>query len=126
MIASFYLACLALLYVALSIRTLRTRRRLKIAIGDGGNPVMLRATRVHANFAEYVPIGLLLLVAVEINEAPAALVHLIGVCLLAGRLLHAYGVRQENERFIFRVSGMALTFACYILAALFLLYDFAS
>lgn len=122
MIASIYLACLALLYVALSIRTLRTRRRLKIAIGDGGNPIMLRAIRVHSNFAEYVPIGVLLLIVTEFNRAPAALVHLLGICLLVGRLLHAYGVSQEDERFLFRVYGMALTFACYVLAAGFLIY----
>ena len=56
-----YAALLALFFVALSIRTLRLRRELRIAVGDGGNPAMLRAMRVHANFAEYVPLGLILL-----------------------------------------------------------------
>ncbi|HAY26639.1 MAG TPA: glutathione metabolism protein, partial [Candidatus Accumulibacter sp.] len=56
-----YAALLALFFVALSIRTLRLRRELRITVGDGGNPAMLRAMRVHANFAEYVPLGLILL-----------------------------------------------------------------
>ena len=37
-VTSFYAALLALLFVALSVRTLRLRRRLRIAIGDAGNP----------------------------------------------------------------------------------------
>ena len=58
-IPAIYAAILALMFVGLSVRTLSMRRRLKIAIGDEGNPTMLRAMRVHSNFAEYVPLGLL-------------------------------------------------------------------
>jgi len=65
-----YAALLALLFVFLSVRTIRMRRRLRIGIGDAENPVMLRAMRVHANFAEYVPMGLLLAFFVETSGAP--------------------------------------------------------
>lgn len=64
-IVFLYAALLALLFVALSIRTLLMRRRLGIAIGDAGNESMLRAMRVHSNFAEYVPLSLLLIYFVE-------------------------------------------------------------
>jgi uncharacterized membrane protein YecN with MAPEG domain len=47
-----YAALLALLFIALSVRTLRLRATLRIAIGDGGNERLLRASRVHGNFAE--------------------------------------------------------------------------
>lgn len=60
-ILPLYASILALLFVALSVRTLRLRHRLKIGIGDAGNTQMLRAMRVHSNFAEYVPLSLLLL-----------------------------------------------------------------
>nr|WP_265324035.1 MAPEG family protein [Aeromonas veronii] len=50
-----YAALLALLFVLLSIRTIRTRHSRKVALGHGDDPAMLRAMRVHANFAEYVP-----------------------------------------------------------------------
>lgn len=121
MIASLYIALCALLFVALSVRTLNTRRRLRIAVGDGGNPEMLRAMRVHANCAEYVPLGLILLLAVQMQAAPGWLLHLIGATLLAGRLLHAWGVRQVRENFRFRVAGMALTFTSYLIASGWLL-----
>lgn len=121
MIWPIYTALLSLLFVALSIRTLRLRRRLQLVIGDGGNPLMLRAMRTHANFAEYVPLGLLLIVACEGLAAPPVLVHGLGVMLLAGRLVHAYGLSKETEVFAFRVTGMALTFSCYLVASGFIL-----
>jgi uncharacterized membrane protein YecN with MAPEG domain len=112
-----YAALLGIIFVLLSIRTIRLRQRLQVAVGDGGNALMLRAMRVHANFAEYVPLGLLLIAGAEVLSAPAVLVHGLGILLLIGRLLHAFGVSQEAEVFLYRVSGMALTFACYLVAA---------
>lgn len=46
-IVPLYAALLALLFVGLSLQTLRMRRRLRIAVGDAGNLAMLRAMRVH-------------------------------------------------------------------------------
>jgi uncharacterized membrane protein YecN with MAPEG domain len=105
-----YAALLALLYVYLSVRTIGVRRRVQVALGAGENPEMLRAMRVHANFAEYVPLALILIYLVEAQGTAAWLVHALGVALLLGRCLHAYGVSQVKETFFFRVSGMVLTF----------------
>lgn len=117
LITSLYTAALALLFVGLSVRTLRLRRQLRIAVGDGGDAALLRAMRVHANFAEYVPLALLLLYFVEVRGVAPVFVHILGGALLLGRVLHAYGVSQQNERFAFRVGGMALTFTVLILSA---------
>lgn len=122
MIWPLYTALLALLFVFLSIRTLNLRRKLRIVIGDGGNPVMLRAMRTHANFAEYVPLGILLIVGSEQLDAPAALLHALGLLLLVGRLLHAFGVSSESEVLAYRVTGMAMTLTCYLVAAFFILW----
>lgn len=120
-ILPLYAALLALLFVYLSVRTIGTRRRLQIAIGDKDHPEMQRAMRVHANFAEYVPLGLVLLALVEARGPAPWLVHALCLCLLLGRGLHAYGVSQTAERFQFRVAGMVLTFTCLVGSALFLL-----
>lgn len=117
MIWPIYAALLGVVFVLLSVRTLRLRRRLRVAVGDGGNALMLRGMRVHGNFAEYVPLGLLLIAGAEALSAPAALVHGLGIVLLVGRLVHAFGVSQEAEVFAYRVGGMALTFTCYLVAA---------
>ncbi len=111
-----YAAILGLLFVGLSVRTLRLRRTLHIAVGDGGNPVLLRAMRVHANFAEYVPLSLLLLYFLQSQGASGWFLHLLGAGLLIGRIAHAYGVSQVNETGGFRVLGMALTLGVLITA----------
>ncbi|MEY2839343.1 MAG: hypothetical protein RJB60_1642 [Pseudomonadota bacterium] len=108
--ASIYAALLALMYIYLSARTISVRRRVQVALGPGDNPEMLRAMRVHANFAEYVPLALILIYLVEAQGSAAWLVHALGASLLLGRCLHAYGVSQVKETFTFRVSGMVLTF----------------
>lgn len=120
-ITPIYAALLALLFIFLSLRTIRLRRRHRIALGDGDNPELRRAMRAHANFAEYVPFALLLVFFAERDGAHPAVVHALGLALLAGRLLHAWGVSQPREDFRFRVTGMVLSFGVTIFAALLLL-----
>jgi len=120
-VTPIYAALLALLFVFLSLRTIRLRRRHRVALGDGDNPELRRAMRAHANFAEYVPFALLLVYFVERDGAHLALVHALGLALLAGRLLHAWGVSQPREDFRFRVTGMVLSFGVLLTAALLLL-----
>ena len=120
-ITSVYAALLAFLFVGLSVRVIRSRRRNRIAIGDGDNPALRRATRVHANFAEYVPLALILIAFVEISGGSPWIIHIMGGGLLAGRILHSCGVSRQDENFRFRVAGMSLTFAVTISCALLLL-----
>lgn len=116
-----YATLLGLLFIALSLRTIRLRRRHQVAVGDGNNSELRRAMRVHANFAEYVPLALLLVYFVEHDGATMLLVHALGCALLAGRLLHAWGVSQPRENFRYRVTGMVLTFGVILVAGLTIL-----
>jgi uncharacterized membrane protein YecN with MAPEG domain len=120
-VTPFYAALLALLFVVLGVRTLRLRRRLKIPVGDGGHPQMLRAMRVHANFAEYVPLALLLVFMLELQGGDARLIHGLCLVLLVGRLSHAYGLSQMAEDYRYRVFGMGSTFTALAGAAAFIL-----
>ena len=117
-IVPVFSAFFAVLFVLLSINVIRARRKHKVGLGTGQNRSVERAMRVHANFAEYVPFALLLMAFLELNKANSLL--LIGLCsvLLVGRLVHAYGVSMENERFTYRVSGMLTTFAVILIAGL--------
>jgi len=124
-ITPLYASVLAILFVALSVRTLRMRHRLKIAVGDAGNQALLRAIRVHSNFAEYVPLSLLLISFVEMSGASALMVYFLGLCLLVGRAVHAYGVSRLNENYAFRVAGMAMTFTTLMGASGYLILSYA-
>ncbi len=120
-----YAAVAAFILIYLSLRVIRTRRMEKVALGDGGNAALLRASRAQANFAEYVPMALLLMGFAELQGAPLWAVHGLGLVLLAGRLVHAYGVSQAQENFRFRVRGMQLTFFVLAAAAILILVQAA-
>ncbi len=67
-ITAFYAALLAVLFLVLSFRVIGVRRGQRVEIGDGGDKELLRRMRVHANFAEYVPLALVLLALAEVLE----------------------------------------------------------
>lgn len=122
-ITPLYAALLALIFVALSIRTIRLRRRYRVGVGDGNHAELQRAARVHANFAEYVPLALLLIYFAETGGGPQWLIHALAIALLCGRLLHAWGVSQVRENYRYRTVGMALTFSVILVACLYLLLE---
>ena len=117
LITPVYAAICALIYVVLSVRTLLLRRQGRVAIGDGNQPVLSRAIRAHANFSEYVPLALILMFFLEVSGAAGGWMHVLGAMLILGRVSHAFGVSQVDENYIYRVSGMALTFTVIISAA---------
>jgi uncharacterized membrane protein YecN with MAPEG domain len=120
-IIPFYAALLSLIFCLLSVRVIRARRSAKVGIGLGGDAGLERAARVHANFAEYAPLALLLLLMLELQNVLPIILHGLGLALLAGRCVHAWGVSQTMEDFRLRVFGMATTFGVLILASLLLL-----
>lgn len=117
-ITPIYAALAAILYVALTVMVIRTRRATKTVMGDGGNARMQSAIRAHGNFAEYVPLALLLLALAELQGVPAFSLHFIGMVLLAGRVIHAVGLSRDPQLFKFRVTGMILTFLALVSGAL--------
>jgi uncharacterized protein len=119
---AIYTAILALLFMGLSIRVVLLRGSLRVSLGDKGDQTMLRAIRVHANFAEYVPFCLLLIYFVETSGAAVFFVHALGLMLVSARASHAYGVSQLKERLLFRQIGMALTISVMGLSAAWLVF----
>ena len=113
-----YAGVLTLVFVLLSLRVIGARRGAGVALGDGGDKALLRRQRVHANFAEYVPLALVLMLLAEQQGVARPVLHGIGMILVAGRLAHALGVSHEPERLVVRVIGMALTFTALITGAL--------
>ena len=117
-VTSIYAGLLALLFIVLSFRVIGRRRAGRVSLGDGGDKDLMRAMRVHGNFAEYTPIGLILIGTLELNGAPLWLIHILGASLLLGRLAHAYGTSMAKGGFRGRVGGMLVTFLVIGVAAL--------
>src|SRR5947209_8623445 len=119
-ITAIYLAILALLYAALAIQVARLRQRDRAAFGDNGSLELRCAIRVHANFAEYVPIITLMVAMLEMSGLPAMRVHLLMGALLLSRLLHPLGMYAKPGTWQFvvgRMAGILLTLAVLVAAA---------
>jgi uncharacterized membrane protein YecN with MAPEG domain len=117
-ITAFYAALMAALFIYLSVRVIGWRRGRRVEFGHGEDIELLRRTRVHANFSEYVPFVLVLMALAESMQPPDLLLHVAGVLLVVGRVIHAYGVSPSPPIMRYRVYGMWLTFASMTLAAL--------
>ncbi len=105
-----YLAIAVVLYSFIAFTVISNRRRRRISLGDGGNQDFARIVRSHGNFAEYAPLTLLAIGIAELTGAPALILHLSGILLIAGRGLHAYCFLFTPVGLKLRVSGMMLTF----------------
>ena len=120
-ITPIYAALLALLFLVLSWRVIQYRRAKIISLGDTGDKNLLKRMRAQANWAEYTPIALILMLLTELRGAPEIAVHLMGIALLAGRILHAVGFASTPQKIILRQLGMVLTLAVIALSSLGLL-----
>lgn len=99
---------LALVNMWLGFRTGLVRRRLGIATGDGGAAPLVARMRAQANFAEYVPIAVLLLALVELAGGDRRGLWVLGALLLIGRLVHPFGMDAPGVGRL-RTLGFALT-----------------
>ena len=102
----------ALINIWLSIRIGRLRTAHKISVGDGGNEPLNRRMRAQLNFAENVPLVLVLIAALEISGAGrlwgnAWLLPVAGLFLL-GRIAHGVGMDGGSLQ-IGRMIGTIVT-----------------
>ena len=117
MITPIYAGLIALIFVALSVQVIRARRHHRVSLGDNENPDLLRRVRGQANCAEYAPIGLLLLLMLELQSGASVLIHAVGLMLLAGRALHGFALSGTQQWILGRQWGMLLTFVALIIGA---------
>ena len=101
-------AAAAVLNIWLSARVVLARRPLKISVGDGGSEAVLRRMRAHANFAEYAPIFLILLAAIELAGGNARILWIVAVAFVLARISHGLGMDEGSPRLL-RMIGMMTT-----------------
>ena len=118
-ITALYGAILALIVIALAINVTAHRVKLRVPLGDGGNAQMRRMIRLHGNAAEYIPLALVLMAIYELNGGWHLGLHIVGIALVAGRLLQTAGMWTTDMPNIGRQIGQSLTWLSLIaLAAL--------
>ena len=112
-----YAALCGLMFLFLSARVVQGRTAFKVGIGDGGNEEMRRRIRVHANFAEFVPLVLILLYAVQQAGFSLWIVHALGVVLVVARVFHAAGLGRTSGVSRGRFVGASATFTLLLVAS---------
>lgn len=120
-ITSLYAALVAFVFIWLSVRVVRYRRGNRISLGHAEDNSLLKRMRAQANCAEYAPISLILLALVEMSGAPSIALHILGIMLVLGRVLHGWGFSASPPIMQARVTSMILTFAMILLSAFGLL-----
>lgn len=120
-ITMLYAGLLGLLLIALSFRVVGFRRSAGVGIGDGGNDAAARLIRVQANFVEYVPFALIIMLLLELNgENPLAL-HVFGALLFLARVGHAVGLSGNPSYSRGRFMGALVTFLLLIIGSIWLI-----
>jgi uncharacterized protein len=122
-VTPLYAALLALWLLLLSARVGQCRRRAGVSLGDGGDPALQRAIRGQGNFVEYVPLALVLLAVLEMSRFSIYLLHILGIMLLVGRLLHGYALSYTSNWRFGRFWGTVLTFVMIAFSAVLCLYQ---
>ena len=112
---SIYAGFCGLLMAWLALQTIKARRANRVKLGDGGNFALQSAIRAQGNFAEYMPIVLILLFLLEYNGMYYLVIHAIGIAFLFGRWIHAQGLLKDNLRY--RMRGMGFTLIILIALA---------
>jgi uncharacterized membrane protein YecN with MAPEG domain len=121
-VTPLYAGLLVLWFVLLSVRVVNIRRR-GIIFGDNGDVSVTRVVRAQANFAEYVPLALLLMGFLEVSRFSIYILHALGLTLLIARLAHGSALSFGWQIRSGRVAGAALTFIVLLIEAVLCLYQ---
>lgn len=116
MITPIYISLLTAILIYLSMSVTQIRKQHHVSIGDGGHEDLARAIRAHGNFIETAPWGAFLIFLIEYQDGNVYLLHLLGMLLIAGRILHIQGMNSGRLRL--RVAGMMATFIVFAIAAM--------
>ena len=108
-LTAIYAAILTFVYVKLAFNVINLRRQNEVSLGDGGREDLQQAIRSHGNFAEYVPLGLILLGCLEANHIHWTIVLLLGGVFTTGRLFYAKAFLEATPNMELRVRGMKFT-----------------
>lgn len=96
-------------YAFLAVTVIRARFRHRVSLGDGGIPELQARIRAHGNFAEYVPLILILMGLVELAGGDRRVLLASGVALVVSRVIQAIGVWKRKAPNAFRFLGSCLT-----------------
>jgi len=109
-------AVCAVLLAFLALRVSILRTKFKVALGDGGQPELLRAIRAHGNNIEHIPIFLLTSFGYEALAGSTTALALLDALFVIARILLALGLSRSAINRL-RRAGAISTLLCELVLA---------
>ncbi|MEJ6401320.1 MAPEG family protein [Yoonia sp. 2307UL14-13] len=98
-----------LFILALTIKVILIRRRDGVVLGDNDDRVLTKAIRGQANATEQIPLALILMGLIEVQNGPGWLLIPLAATFTIGRLMHATYFGIHGTPWQLRFYGMFLT-----------------
>ncbi len=108
-ISLFSVAAAALVNLWLALRCGKARIDGKVLHGDGGHIPLQRHMRAQANFVEYTPFALLLILLLDLSGQDGWLLGLSALAYFVARVLHPLGMQADHPAKT-RQIGIGATF----------------
>lgn len=123
-VTGVFAAVLGVLLLALSARVVKFRMKYRMGMGVAEDRDFQAAVRAHGNLVEYAPMALLMLAIAELNGVPGRWIYWVGMGLVTGRILHAWGMIQgRGGPHRARALGILLTWAAILVTAILLFWN---
>jgi uncharacterized protein len=113
-----YACLLGLVGIVLGGLAGQARGAANVSLGDGGRKELLEAMRRQANWVENVPYAIILMGLIEINGANKTWLHVLGLILLASRIIHPFGLDANSMMKPARLAGATGTLLVILAAIL--------
>lgn len=117
-VSGIWFALFTILYVLLTLHVVRMRWVTKTGLGTGEDRRMLKAVRIHGNFAEYIPLIFIGLVLLELRGVSTTWLHIFYGAAFSGRLLITMGITKTGNFSPYRFVGNNLTFIVLLAAGI--------
>ncbi|MDA9330881.1 MAG: MAPEG family protein [Flavobacteriales bacterium] len=118
-ITLIFTTILSAFMIILSVRVLDLRRSPVTKFLHKPNRIiddetLQRSIRGHGNLVEYAPLFLILMLVLELSEAPQTQLYFSGIVFTVGRLMHGIVFSFMRRNIFLRIGGMALTFVGFL------------
>ncbi len=106
-ITLMYASIFAFFALVLSFKagSFRGSTGISVLFGEPSNMELAQRVRAHQNFLEYVPMAVIVMGAIELNDGSDMFLYVCGDLLIIARIAHAIGIRHDNMAHKGRLIG---------------------
>ncbi len=89
-------AAAAIINLWLAVRCGQARGAGKVALGDGGDTWVIKRMRAHANYVEFTPFALILILVLELSGRGGIVLAVSAAVYFLARIMHMFGMEADK------------------------------